>query len=72
MRFEFLLPYSLDYNPIELAFSAMKHHLRRDKLRLQMATEGRDDADVFAVLNDAIFTVTLNDVAGWFHKCQYL
>ncbi|KAG2051208.1 hypothetical protein BDR06DRAFT_890263 [Suillus hirtellus] len=72
MRFEFLLPYSLDYNPIKLAFSAMKHHLCHDKLRLQMATEGRDDADVFAVLNDAIFTVTLKDAAGWFHKCQYL
>jgi cytochrome c oxidase assembly protein Cox11 len=72
MRFEFLPPYSPDFNPIELAFSAMKHHLRRDQLSLQMATEGRDDADVYAVLNDAIFTVTPNDAAAWFHKCQYL
>jgi transposase len=25
MRYEFLLPYLPDYNPIELAFSAMKY-----------------------------------------------
>ena len=30
MRCEFLPPYSPDYNPIELAFSAMKYHLCRN------------------------------------------
>lgn len=28
-RIEYLSPYSPDYNPIELAFSAIKSHLRR-------------------------------------------
>jgi len=30
MQYEFLPPYSPDYNPIELAFSAIKAHIQRN------------------------------------------
>lgn len=72
MQFEYLLPYLPDYNHIELAFSAMKYYLRRNQFSLYVATEGQNDAPVYALLNSAVFSITPDDAAGWFRKCQYM
>ena len=52
----FLPPYSQDYNPIELAFSKVKHSLKFDMLN----TANIDDA----VLT-AFSTITANDCMSW-------
>jgi hypothetical protein len=71
MRYEFLPPYSPDYNPIEEAFSAIKAHLRRhgDLSRLAMSNE--DDIEVYIRLHEAVFSVTAADAEGWFQHSGY-
>lgn len=72
MRYMFLPPYSPDYNPIELAFSAIKSHMKRRGLLLR--TLGKDAASIAVAtreLHDAVWTVTAADAAGWFHHCGY-
>ncbi|KAH7924316.1 hypothetical protein BV22DRAFT_1013631 [Leucogyrophana mollusca] len=73
MRVLYLPPYSPDYNPIELAFSAIKAFVRRD------GTLGRTDVDpaaddmyVYLHLYDAAFSITPDDARGFFHHCGYL
>lgn len=70
-RVLYLPPYSPDYNPIELAFSKIKAHVRRHG---NIAREGlsADDTDVYTFLYEAAFSVTPNDAAGWYHHCGYL
>jgi hypothetical protein len=72
MRYEFLPPYSPDYNPIELLFSAMKYRLHRngDYVCFTM-TELLED-DVHTALLEAIFATTLDDVFGWYRHCGYV
>ncbi|KAF8229919.1 hypothetical protein L208DRAFT_1378719 [Tricholoma matsutake] len=55
---EFLPPYSPDYNPIELNFSAMKYHLHRngEYPHLAMTELGDKVAGVF----------------GWYHQCSFV
>lgn len=73
MRYEFLPPYSPDYNPIELAFSAIKYNIRRngDKIREAMK-DGGNDFDAYARLYEAVWSVTPHDAWGWFHHCGYV
>lgn len=59
----FLPPYSPDFNPIELAFSKMKAHLRKAAAR---ALPGLWDA-----IRDAIDAVTPNDARSFFTACGY-
>lgn len=73
MRIMFLPPYSPDYNPIELAFSAIKAFVRRD------GTLGREDVDqniddmyVYLHLIKAAYSVTADDALGYFHHCGYI
>jgi transposase len=73
MRVLFLPPYSSDLNPIELAFSAIKAFVRRDK------TLGREDLDqkvddtyVYVHLMQAAFSITETDALGFFHHCGYI
>lgn len=73
MRYEFLPPYSPDFNPIEPAFSAIKAHIRRNGGLFRAATESQDDnAAVLAQLHEAVWSVTVDDARGWFHHCGYL
>lgn len=58
-----LPPYSPDYNPIEHAFSKVKHALRR-------AAPRTDDA-LRAATWAAFATTTPTDTTGWFAHCGY-
>jgi transposase len=72
MRYEFLPPYSPDYNPIELTFSAMKYHLRRKGEHIRMVmTELPDDEIHFALL-ESLYQVSEADIFGWFRHCGYV
>ena len=59
----FLPSYSPDLNPIEEAFSKMKTIVRKAGAR---AREALNEA-----ISEAMFAVTLEDVAGWFSHCGY-
>lgn len=72
MRYEFLPPYSPDFNPIELAFSAIKAWIRRNGAEVRAAMEEEDDTDVYGLLLEAVFSVTREDAEGWFSHCGYV
>lgn len=71
MRYEFLPPYSPDFNPIELTFSAIKSKIRREGDIFRMAMDDDDDLDVYLRLNEAVWNVTAEDAKGWFAHCGY-
>jgi hypothetical protein len=71
MRYVFLPPYSPDYNPIELAFSAIKAYIRRNGGILRAAMGETDDADVYIKLIEAVYSVSAEDAAGWFRHAGY-
>ena len=71
MRIEFLPPYSPDFNPIELAFSAIKAHIRRDGNFAREATNGKDDMEVYVRLMDAVFSVKSEDAHAFYRRCRY-
>jgi transposase len=72
MRYEFLPPYSPDYNPIELAFSAMKYRLRRNGEYIRMAMTELSDTEVYCTLLEALYQGTEADAFGWFRHCGYV
>lgn len=73
MRIMFLPPYSPDYNPIELAFSAIKAFVRRDgTLRREDLDQRVDDTYIYLHLIDAAFSITDRDAHGFFHHCGYI
>ena len=72
MRYEFLPPYSPDLNPIELAFSAIKAFIRRNREEFRSAMSDKDDIEVYVLLNKAVWSITNEDVLGWFHHSGYL
>lgn len=72
MRYEFLPPYSPDYNPIELLFSAMKYRLRRNGDYVRFAMTELSEDEVHNALLEALFATTLEDVFGWFRHCGYV
>jgi hypothetical protein len=73
MCYDFLPPYSPDFNPIENAFSAIKAHIRRDgdTYRAAMAKNAKEE-DIWVYLHDAVFSVTAADAFGWFKGCSYV
>jgi transposase len=72
MRYEFLPPYSPDYNLIELAFSAMKYHLRRKGDYIRMAMTELDNEQIYCCLLEALYESTPADVFGWYRHCGYV
>ena len=72
MHCEFLPPYSPDYNPIELFFSAMKYHLRRNGQYIRFAMTDLTDNDIHLALLEAINSISLQDVFGWYRHCNYI
>ena len=72
MRCEYLPPYSPDFNPIELAFSAMKYHLRREGDYIRMAMTEMPDADIYDCLFKAIYSVSPQNARGWYRHCGYV
>ena len=71
MRYLFLPPYSPDYNPIELAFSSIKSHIRRHGSELRHAMSEDDDIGVYQFLVEAVYTVTSGKAKGWFEHSGY-
>ena len=71
MRYEFLPPYSPDYNPIEFAFSAIKAYIRRRGGLVRAAMSDSDDLNVYLRLNEAVWSVTAEDAEGWFAHGGY-
>lgn len=59
----YLPPYSADFNPIELAWSKVKTILRRLKARTW--------PDLIEALQEALQTITTQDIHGWFAHCGY-
>jgi len=72
MHCEFLPPYSPDLNPIELAFSAMKYHLRRNGDYVRMAISQLSDEQVYITLLRALCVITPEDSYGWYSHCGYI
>jgi hypothetical protein len=73
MKYLFLPPYSLDYNPIELAFSAIKSFVRRDgTLGRRDVDQKEDDTYVYLHLFDAAYPITAAHTLGFFHHCGYI
>ena len=65
VSFAFLPPYSPELNPIEEAFSKIKHYIRKCKPRTAKA--------LFDTIKSAIATVTEDDVIGYVnHAEEYL
>ncbi len=59
----FLPAYSPDLSPIEEAFSKVKNFLR--------SIGARTREELYKAIEDAIQTITTNDIKGWFHHCGY-
>lgn len=72
MRCEFLPPYSPDFNPIELAFSAMKYNLRRNGDYTRLAMTQLEEKEIYLTLVRALCTSTPDDVYGWYSHCGYV
>ncbi|KZV60878.1 hypothetical protein PENSPDRAFT_593556 [Peniophora sp. CONT] len=72
-RYCFLPPYSPDFNPIELAFSAIKAFVKRSGVlrREDLGVDG-NDTYVYLHLIDAVYSVTPEDATAFFYKCGYL
>lgn len=62
-RLLYLPPYSPDFNPIEQAWSKIKHQLRTAKARLLEVLE--------QVAAEAISSITADNAIAWFRHCGY-
>lgn len=72
MRYLFLPPYSPDYNPIELGFSAIKAHVQRERVLVREDLGiNADDIYVYTHLVEASYSITSDDARGFFSHCGY-
>jgi hypothetical protein len=81
MKLEFLPAYSPDFNPIEQAFSSIKSYmhrhqhdyLSRSSTALGLAgTDLSDEAVVYIMLHEAVFSITSDDAKGFFYHSGYV
>ena len=63
----FLLPYSPDYNPIELTFSSIKYYLKRHDDVLQALPA----SDAVQIIQAAFDSVTPQQCISWIHHSGY-
>jgi hypothetical protein len=70
-RLIYLSAYSPDLNPIEEAFSSIKAWLRANRTYVQGGIEG-DGADPYAVISEAVHSITPEDAYGWYQHSKYL
>ena len=50
----------------------MKYQLRRDGAYIRMAmTEMTDEAIQYCLLR-ALYSISINDIHGWYHHCGYV
>ena len=69
---KFLPPYSPDYNPIELLFSTMKYHLYHNGDYICFTMTELGENDIHTTLLEALYSVSLQDVFGWYRHCGYV
>jgi transposase len=69
---EFLPPYSPDYNPIELLFSAIKYHLRRNGDYVHFTMTDLPKTEIHSTLTEAVCDITQQDTFGWYRHCGYV
>lgn len=62
-RVLYLPAYSPDFNPIEMMWSKMKSHLRKQKARSSHLLD--------KAIQEAFQLITVNDISGWFSKAGY-
>jgi transposase len=62
-RVEFLSPYSLDFNPIELCWAKVKPTLRRAKALTMEA--------LLSALADTLRAISTDDILHWMRHCGY-
>ncbi|KAA1466969.1 hypothetical protein DENSPDRAFT_744869, partial [Dentipellis sp. KUC8613] len=67
VRIEYLPPYSLDLNPIEEAFSKIKHFLRRYQ-DYYSATQGNG---ILYDMLEVVEIITSDDAEGYFIHAGY-
>lgn len=72
MKIVYLPPYSPDFNPIELAFSAIKAYVRRHGNLIRTAMQEDDNTDVYLFLYRAAFHISSDDIAGFYNHCRYI
>jgi transposase len=65
MKYLFLPPYSPDFNPIELTFSAIKAFIRRNGAFYQNIMTRGSTEEICAWLAEAVWAVTPADAKAW-------
>lgn len=71
MRYEFLPPYSPDFNPIEPGFSVIKANIWCNGDIVRATMQDGDDTDVYLKLYEAVWSITSENAEGWFRHSGY-
>ena len=69
-RVRFLPPYLPDFNPIELAFSAIKSIVQREQILGR--DDNQDEEFVSNYLCDVAYRIGESEAEGFFYHCGYL